>query len=581
MNYSEIITELLTNRGYTTPESQRDFLSPNYEKHTYDPFLMSGMYPGITRIFQAIQNDEMICVYSDYDADGIPGAVVMHDFFKKIGYEKVMYYIPHRHSEGYGLHTSALDKIKEKGVSLLITVDLGITAHKEVVYAKELGIEIIVTDHHEPLETLPDAFTIINPKLPTNFDAQKPDSDNSKYLDTMLCGCATAFKLVQGMLAVLRGEKKIIDQELVDSVIGKVEVPPAGWEKWLLDMVGISTLSDMVPLVNENRVLATYGLKVLQKTRRPGLLALFQLMRIRQQYLTEDDIVFSITPRLNAASRMAHPEIAFQLLTADNSLEALEIAKDLSRLNDERKLEVARAMKTVHKKMSAREELPTVLVIGDPQWSPGVLGLIASKMVEEYDRTVFVWCIEGDSVKGSCRARNGDHVVDLMNATADQFVQYGGHEGAGGFAMEKEQVHFLEEKLNNAAQLIFKNHQDELIREVTQSDLLLLPDQITRDFHTALRALSPFGLGNRPPVIIIKNITPITVGAFGKNKEHLEITFQQGSNTLRGIQFFTKPDRYKLDSEIMYSVDIYGHIEYSVFMGRGELRMRIVDVQKV
>lgn len=569
MNYTDLLLDLLIKRGYDTPELQARFLNPKYDLHTYDPFLLSDMQKSIERICTAMMNDEKICVYSDYDADGIPGAVVMHDFFKKIGYKNIMFYIPHRHSEGYGLHLDALDKIAAEGATLMITVDLGITAHKEVIYAKELGIEVIVTDHHEPLETVPDAYAIINPKIPV---------DGIAYPDTMICGCATAFKLVQGMLTVLRREKKtLIDIEILFS---KIFVPVIGWEKWLLDMVGIATLSDMVPLVNENRVFAYYGLSVLRKTKRPGLIAMFQNMRIYQANITGDDIVFSITPRLNAASRMAHPEIAFQLLTIDSFQTAAEITKQLSKLNDERKLEVARAVKQVHKKLAGRNDLPNVLVMGDPDWSPGVLGLIASKIVEEYDRSAFVWCIEGDIVKGSCRARNGDHVVDLMNEVADQFVQYGGHEGAGGFAMEKENIHFLEDKLNTAGEKIFTHHDgSELIRESVDHDVIISVSDITRDLHTALTALSPFGLGNRSPIFLLSQVTPISISSFGKGKEHLEMTFQQGNNTVRAIQFFTRPERYKLDPENPTVINVYGHVEYSVFMGKGELRMRILDIQ--
>ncbi len=569
MNHLELLQELLIKRGYNTPELQDRFLNPKYDLHTYDPFLLSDMQIGIERIFTGMLNDEKICVYSDYDADGIPGAVVMHDFFKKIGYTNVMFYIPHRHTEGYGLHLDALDKIAADGATLLITVDLGITAHKEVIYAKELGMEVIITDHHEPLETIPSAYAIINPKIPVN---------NIAYPDTMICGCATAFKLVQGMLAVLRKEKEIsID---VNKVLEKISVPNIGWEKWLLDMVGIATLSDMVPLINENRVLATYGLQVLRKTKRPGLVAMFQNMRIYQANITGDDIVFSITPRLNAASRMAHPEIAFQLLTTDSFETAMDITKQLSKLNDERKLEVARAVKTVHKKLSTRETLPNILVVGEPDWSPGVLGLIASKIVEEYDRTVFVWCIEGDSVKGSCRARNGDHVVDLMNEISDQFTQYGGHEGAGGFAMKKEHIHFLEDLLNAAGEKIFSHHDGaELVREEVMHDVVISISDITRDLHKALTILSPFGLGNRSPVFLLSQVTPVSISSFGKGKEHLEMTFQNGNTTVRAIQFFTKPQRYKLDPENPSTIDVYGHVEYSVFMGKGELRMRILDIK--
>ncbi len=611
MNHTELLLDLLIKRGYDTPESQDRFLHPNYDLHTYDPFLLSDMQKGIERIFKAIMHNEKICVYHDYDADGIPGAVVLHDFFKKIGYTNVMFYVPHRHTEGYGLHLDALDKISTEGATLMITVDLGITAHKEVLYAKELGIEVIVTDHHEPLETLPNAYAIINPKIPvvsspscrgsgevraegvqeTQYSSVlrtaplQEEQELHHYPDTMICGCATAFKLVQGMLAVLRGTTSSqympqLSEEEMQKLLSKIFVPPVGWEKWLLDMVGIATLSDMVPLVNENRVLAYYGLQVLRKTKRPGLIAMFQNMRMYQANLTGDDIVFSITPRLNAASRMAHPEIAFQLLTTDSFQTATEITKQLSKLNDERKLEVARAVKQVHKKLAGRDDLPNVLVVGDPDWSPGVLGLIASKIVEEYDRSAFVWCIEGDMVKGSCRARNGDHVVDLMNEVADQFVQYGGHEGAGGFAMVKENIHFLEDKLNTAGEKIFTHHDgSELIRESVDRDVVISVSDITRDLHTALTVLSPFGLGNRSPIFFLSQVTPISISSFGKGKEHLEMTFQNGYGTVRAIQFFTKPERYKLDPENLKPIDLYGHVEYSVFMGKGELRMRILDIQ--
>lgn len=569
MNYTELLLDLLIKRGYDTPELQDRFLNPKYDLHTYSPFLLSDMIKGIERIFAAILRYEKICVYSDYDADGIPGAVVMYDFFKKIGYDNVMFYVPHRHSEGYGLHRDALEKIAKDGATLLITVDLGITAHQEVLYARELGIEVIITDHHEPLETIPDAYAIINPKIPV---------EGNYYPDTMICGCATAFKLVQGMLAMLR--KQLETNSDIDALLEKVSVPNSGWEKWLLDMVGIATLSDMVPLVNENRVFAYYGLQVLRKTKRPGLIAMYQNMRIYQPNITSDDIVFSITPRLNAASRMAHPEIAFNLLTTDSFQTATEITKQLSKLNDERKLEVARAMKVVHKKLSTRENLPNILVVGEPEWSPGVLGLIASKVVEEYDRTVFVWCIEGDSVKGSCRARNGDHVVDLMNEVSDQFTQYGGHEGAGGFSMKKENIHFLEDLLNSAGEKIFTHHDgSELVRENVIHDMVISVNDINYDLHKSLMVLSPFGLGNRSPIVLLSQIIPVSISSFGKGKEHLEIVFQNGNTTVRAIQFFTRPERYKLNPENMSAIDLYGHIEYSVFMGKGELRLRIIDIQ--
>jgi single-stranded-DNA-specific exonuclease len=338
----------------------------------------------------------------------------------------------------------------------------------------------------------------------------------------------------------------------------------------------------MVPLVNENRVLAYYGLRVLQKTKRPGLLAMYQSVRLYQDRITGDDIVFSITPRLNAASRMAHPEIAFELLTTDSPTQAYAITQQLSKLNDERKLEVARAIKLVHKKMSTRSQLPNIIVIGDPGWSPGVIGLIASKIVEEYDRSAFVWCIEGDTVKGSCRARNGDHVVDLMNEIPDQFIHYGGHEGAGGFSMEKEKIHTLEELLNTVGEKIFTHHETKdhnFIREEVCHDCVVSLADISRDLHTSIMIMAPFGIGNKSPIMMIKDITPQSINSFGKNKEHLEIIFSHGDRTIRAIQFFTQPERYALDKDNLRSINLYGSVEYSFFMGKGELRLRILDIQ--
>jgi single-stranded-DNA-specific exonuclease len=248
MTGSEFLEKLLVKRGIVTEQDREVFLSPKYES-MYDPYLMHDMQKAVDRIFQAIENQEKICIYSDYDADGIPGGVILHDFFKKINYEHFCNYIPHRHSEGYGVHKEALEGFAKDNVKLVITVDVGITSVDEITHGNSLGLEIIITDHHEPLEVLPPAFAIVNPKL-------------GSYPDRMLCGAGTAFKLVQAVCTRRA----------------------TGWEKWLLDMAGLATLSDMVPLVNENRIIAYYGMKVLQKTQRPGLQSLFEKSGINLNY---------------------------------------------------------------------------------------------------------------------------------------------------------------------------------------------------------------------------------------------------------------------------------------------------------
>jgi len=544
-----LLEKLLTLRGYDTPQLRENFLHPNYSD-MHDPFLLHDMEKSVARIFLAIKHNEKICVYSDYDADGIPGAVILHDFFKKINYENFCNYIPHRHDEGYGVHKGALETIAREGAKLIITVDVGITAVSEIEFGNSLGLEIIVTDHHEPLETLPNAFAIVNPKL-------------GDYPDRMICGSGVAFKLVQAM-------------------IKKGAEIPDGWEKWLLDMVGLATLSDMVPLVNENRTIAYFGMKVLQKNQRPGLRALFEKSGIDLNHLTETDIVFSITPKLNAASRMAHPDDAFKTLAAKNARDATIAAEHLANLNDERKKIVARIMKDVHKKVVARKlagDLKQILVIGDPSWPAGILGIIASKILDEYNLTTFVWGSEGETIKGSCRGVGDVSVVKLMESIAHVFVQFGGHEDAGGFSMTRETIHFLEEELCNVYPLALRalplKGGDTVPSE--NYDLELNISDVTLENYQALRKMAPFGMGNPTPIFAFKNIIIESVRQFGKTSEHLEVVVRSGNDLVKTISWYATPESFSEKIEQGKTMTLLGEFDFSVFRGKSELRLKIVD----
>lgn len=568
-----LLEQLLEKRGLTIVEKKESFLNPQYHA-LYDPFLMNDMGTAVQRIFSAINANEIICIYSDYDADGIPGAVILHDFFKKIKYEHFWNYIPHRHTEGYGLHKDALVKIKEKGTALIVTVDLGITAVSEVVFARELGIDIVITDHHEPLEVIPDAIAVVNPKL-------------GNYPDRMLCGAGVAFKLVQAMI------KKEVAQ-----VGCSTELSPVGWEKWLLDMVGIATLSDMVPLVNENRIFAYYGMKVLQKTKRPGLRSLFQKSGISLTHLTEDDIVFSITPKLNAASRMAHPDDAFKVLATVDTKTAMVAVEHLSLLNDNRKKTVATIMKQVHARITRRQAvaaLPPIIVIGDPSWSAGVLGLVASKITEAYNVTTFVWGSDEDpelstgNVKGSCRGIGDVSVVEVMQKTADKLAHFGGHEDAGGFSVSKEHIHFLEETWNVHYEELRKNSTKHStnIEHDAEYDMDLFLDAVTMDHYRELRKMAPFGMANPKPVFAFKDCTVVSVKQFGKTKEHLEIVVEQQvtnaqgelvPHTMRAISWYAHPETFTKKIVAGDSIVLLAEFDHSVFRGKEELRLRIKDV---
>lgn len=565
---------LLKNRDISSDFQKH--IVPNYETQIHDPFLLLGMQRVVERILKALESAESIAIYSDYDCDGIPGATVFSDFFKKIGYEKVRYYIPHRHKEGYGLNTKAIDSLSSQGVNLIVTVDLGITNIEEVKYAEKLGINVIVTDHHLPhvemkngqeVQILPPAYEIINAK-----------KTGETYPEKMLCGCATAWKVVCAILAYSRIQREKGNEGEWNTKIANI---PEGWEKWSLDMVGLSTIADMVPLVGENRVLAYYGLKVLRKSKRPGITSLLNTARVKPEGLTEDDIAFTIAPRLNAASRMDTPELAFTLLSTLNSDEAHKTAQILQGLNTHRKESVGSIMKQVHKDIQS-SELPEVIVIGNPLWSPGVLGLIASKVLDTYARPVFVWgkAEEVNQLKGSCRSDGSVNVVDMMLSVSDDiFLHRGGHEMAGGFTIYKEHIHTLPHHLLNAYAQVKKN--DYVPAKNIFIDCELPSSFINYKTVDEIDSLAPYGVGYQKPTFLFSNMEVVSLRHFGKEQSHLEIEANLSGVRIKAYGYFMGAHSFEKNVgvlEVGKIISMVGHLERELYGSRRNVRLRIVDL---
>ena len=560
-NHIELLDLLLTNRGI--PIDKREcFLNPSYEEHLYNPFLMKDMESACVRIFEAIEAKEKILIYSDYDCDGIPASVIMHDFFNKIGYSNFSIYIPDRHDEGYGLHLDAIEKFIENEVKLLITFDLGITAVEEVALAQANGIDVIITDHHLPHllpnhreggqapEEIPRAYAILNPK-----------QNGCNYPDKMLCGAGISFKLVQALI------KKYGEYWKINK----------GWEKWLLDMVGIATLSDQVPLLDENRVLAFYGLKVLQKGRRPGLVEIFHKAGVEISKLNEEDITFTLAPRINAASRMADPMLAFEALSATDTVLAKTFADNLTKINDERKLLVAHIMKEVKKVLNKREE-KKIIIIGNPSWRIGVLGIVASKIVEEYKRPAFVWGSDGsDILKGSCRSWGKVNLVNIMNSLPENSLSgFGGHAGAGGFSVSHEEIHFLEERILKVYDE-GKEIDEEILKDKIEAIISI--DDVTNANYSIIEKLAPYGVGNPKPQFLFKELPIFAIKEFGKEKNHLELVFKNSRGTqIKAIAFFKTRISFNPILEEGNKINLVAMFEKNSFAGRNELRLRIVDV---
>lgn len=557
--YDDLTKNLLINRGITTLAEADYFLRADFAEAIHDPFLMKGMTETVERIKEAITKKEKVIIFADYDADGVPGAAILESWFETVGHTNLVVYIPDRHSESYGLKEDHVTKFKNEGATLIITIDCGITAVGAAKKAKEEGIDLIITDHHLPPAILPEALAIVNPKLP---------------------GCAYPFKELCGSGVIYK---------VVCALSTQPEFPvPMGFTKWLLDLVAIATVSDMMPMIGENRILVKYGLIVLNKTKNLGLQNLIRVLKLKLGSIAEDDIGFLIGPRLNAASRMAHAFEAYELLTTHSEVTAHTIALSLEKNNQKRRKEVETILTDAFNQVD-ESNLSDVIVVGGPNYNLGVLGLASGRLAEKYDRLVFVWGQNGlGEIKGSCRSPHNVNVVELMKGCGDLFIDFGGHAKAGGFSLlEKDLDRLAPSLLASLAKL--PEAEPEEIRE---ADCLLSLSDVSWPNAKIITKLSPFGKDNPKPVFWFKNLMVKEVKTFGGGGAHLELKFEEGGRVIKAIGFFSCPPNYDDDefdpvdghnfADVHLasgrSVDLLANVEISTFGREPELRLRIVDV---
>lgn len=523
---------------------------PNYDSDVYDPFLLKDMDKAAARILTAIKEKEKIMIFGDYDADGVPATALLSTIFNWIGGVDYSIYIPDRHNEAFGLSNEAVKKFADQKVKLLITVDCGITDDEEVKLANDLGMDVIITDHHLAPEVLPPAYAIVDPK---RLDCNYPYKN--------LCGTGVAYKLAQ---AILRQ--------------GNFENINDGREKWLLDLVALATVSDMVPITGENRTLTHFGLMVLQKTRRPGLLALCRVLKLDPRYITEDDIGFSLGPRINSASRMSHASEAYELLMSEDPTKADAIATILESRNVERRSSVDVILKQAEDLLGTPEDFKDdVLVVGREDFSLGVLGLTASRLVEKYHKPVFVWGVNGvGEVKGSCRSDGSVNIVELMRSCgANFFNDCGGHVMAGGFSLPLGKEGELRERLNKA---FVDAERSEVEREIAYDGELSI-DEVTNETYNFIRQFGPFGIDNEKPIFLFKNLIVSEAKMFGNGGLHLELKFKNtAGKAIPAIGFFFNKDLTFAPGD---KVSFLASVEKSYFRRFLELRLRLVDIKKV
>ncbi len=544
LNITSIIAELLVNRGITTYEEAEAYFRPRIE-HLHDPFLMKDMERAILRIEQAIAKQEKILIYGDYDVDGTTSVALVYSFFKSI-YNQLEYYIPDRYKEGYGVSYAGIDYAQEQNISLIIALDCGIKANQHVEYAKERNIDFIIGDHHLPGDEIPEAYAVLDPK--------RKDCD---YPYKELSGCGIGFKLVQAYC-----EKNDIPFE---KIIG------------YLDLVAVSIASDIVPVTGENRVLSHFGLLQLNNNPRPGLKALINISSLKDISLNE--VVFFIGPRINAAGRIDHAQHAVSLLIAETEKEAFDLCEVVNIKNNERKefdqTITLEAITLIEEDVSAKQRKSTVLY--NAEWHKGVIGIVASRLIDKYYRPTIILTESNGHAAGSARSVNGFDIYEAISACSDLLDQYGGHKYAAGLTMPIENIPAFIEKFEQIVSSTIAD--DSLHQEIDIESEMILSDFDSK-FYRILKQFAPFGPGNMRPVFLSKQVRlasePKLIGK--NNSNHLKFTIvQNGSFSFDCIAFGL--GHYKKLMEEAESFDICYTIEENTWREKTSIQLNIKDIR--
>jgi single-stranded-DNA-specific exonuclease len=543
------IIKILTNRGIKSEKEALGFLSPRYEKLA-DPYRLPDMKEAVERIIAALEGKRKIAIYGDYDVDGIAATAILVKFFQKVNAD-IVYYVPSREDEGYGLHKKAITQLEKEKVNLIVTVDCGSMAIEEVDYAKKLGLDIIVTDHHALKVS---GQKVISPK--TLFINPKRCRRNDSFYN--LSGAGVAFYLVRAL------QKHFL------------EIFPAGQEKWLLDLVALGTICDVVPLLKDNRILAKFGLLVLSKSRHIGLGTLAKVAEMNLVKADSYKIGFILGPRLNVSGRLENAQKSLELLLTEDQDKAFKIAKDLNELNIKRQ-EMTEKIVTEAKEFIAQKNYDKdrkILLLANKNWPAGVVGIAASRLVEEYSRPVLVMEEDGQELKGSARSINSFNVIEALSKCSECFMQFGGHAQAAGFKLKKEHFLLLDEKLLAITEKEIKA--SDLQPEIFVDGEVMIKN-IDRRLTKELQKLEPYGTDNHKPVFIKRGARIEEVNLVGSEKNHLKLILSEESTAIGGIAFkFGKECKLKAGDII----DLAFTIEINEWKNRQKIDLHIIDVKK-
>lgn len=507
-----LFERILVARGLNDVSARQAFLSPDYAATKYDPFLLSEMDKAVARLVLARQHQEKVVIYGDYDIDGLSATALLLDAFHSFGFQHLDAFIPNRFVEGYGMTIGAVDKVRDMGAQLIVTVDCGSLCHTEIAYAAELGIDTVVTDHHNIAPTRPPAVATVNPKY---ADHEYPFRD--------LCGAGVAFKLVQALQTRLDGL-------------------PDGHEKWLLDLVALGTVCDIVTLADENRANVYWGLEVLKKQRRTGLKALMAVSGIEPEIVNARHLGFGLGPRMNAAGRLDTAQHSLDMLTATDGIEALAASEKLEAFNVERRSIQDEIFKQACEQADVMAD-DRVLVVASEGWNHGVIGIVASKLVETYKKPVFIIGIRGDTATGSARSFGDFSAADAVRAADDIILRGGGHSAAAGVTLEAAQIPAFRRRVNEFYDSLNLSDQ---VRFLQPSADVEIKDfaEITEELVEQIARMEPFGNGNPEPILKIARAVVASVRRMGANGQHVKMTLRDADGRTLQMLAFNAPESF-------------------------------------
>ena len=538
-NLEMLASNVLANKGLNDEEIEI-FLNPT-RNNFHDPFLMPDMKIAVDRILKAIENNEKILIYGDYDADGITSTTILKRFFNDRNID-VGTYIPNRLDEGYGLNKDAIESIKKDDYKLIITVDTGITANEQIVDAKNAGIDVIVTDHHEPGEELPDAIAVV--------DCKRKDN---KYPFRELAGCGVAFKLI----CALAQKLELNENEALKYI----------------DLACVGTISDIVPLEDENRIIAKLGLLLLKQTRNLGLRELIRTIGFKE--ITSETISFGIAPRINACGRMGHQEVALNLFTSDDPIKVREYAYSLEEYNKERQA-IEKRIYEESLKLLEKENIEdkSCIVLGNTNWHNGVIGIVSSKITDKYYKPSLLICFEDNIGKGSGRSIPGFDLHEALTKCSSNLESFGGHSMAVGLKLKKEKYEAFKKEIEEYAKENIK--EDVLDREILIDQELQNKD-ITIHSVRELELLEPFGEGNQEPIVLYKNLKIESIRTLSEGK-HIKLNLKNENIKIDAIGF----NMGQLANEYLIGdkVDVVGNIKINTFNNFETIQITLIDIRK-